>query len=46
MQVFKHIANEEIFVVDINSMYPAMLLKPLPWNYVDTVNIIDQDHLL
>lgn len=37
VQIFRYVWKEKIFVVDINSMYPAMLLKRMPWKFLGLV---------
>lgn len=34
VQVFRHEWRSKTYVVDVNSMYPAMLRRKLPWEYL------------
>lgn len=37
--MFRHVVGEPVYDVDVNSMYPAAMSLPLPWNYMAVINI-------
>jgi hypothetical protein len=37
VQVYRYVYEDKLYVVDVNSMYPYMMTKILPWKYLDCV---------